>query len=107
MMGERAVKRMESRDGRQYLEIMARDDGFFRFVEHTETTDSGYTFWTPTHWSGIFESADHAESEARATIGWMRNQLSDAFGLLKSDNGPVLSIDEMNGIIADGWAGKR
>ena len=34
-------------------------------------------------------------------------KISDAFGLLKSDNGPVLSIEDINGIIADGWAGKR
>ena len=34
-------------------------------------------------------------------------KISDAFGLLKSDNGPVLSIEDMNRIIADGWAGKR
>jgi hypothetical protein len=34
-------------------------------------------------------------------------KISDAFGLLKSENGPVLSIEDMNRIIADGWAGKR
>ena len=33
--------------------------------------------------------------------------ISDVFGMLKSDNGPVLSIEDMNRIIADGWAGKR
>jgi AbrB family looped-hinge helix DNA binding protein len=33
-------------------------------------------------------------------------KISDAFGLLKSDNGPVLSIEDMNRIIADGWAAK-
>jgi len=34
-------------------------------------------------------------------------KISDAFGILKSKNRPVLSIEEMNEIIADGWAGKR
>jgi AbrB family looped-hinge helix DNA binding protein len=34
-------------------------------------------------------------------------KISDVFGMLKSENGPVLSIDDMNRIIADGWAGKR
>jgi AbrB family looped-hinge helix DNA binding protein len=34
-------------------------------------------------------------------------KISDVFGMLKSDNGPVLSIEDMNRIIADGWAGKR
>ncbi len=34
-------------------------------------------------------------------------KISDAFGILKSDNGPVLSIEKINKAIADGWAGKR
>jgi AbrB family looped-hinge helix DNA binding protein len=34
-------------------------------------------------------------------------KISDAFGILKSKNGRVLTIEEMNEIIADGWAGKR
>jgi AbrB family looped-hinge helix DNA binding protein len=34
-------------------------------------------------------------------------QISDAFGLLKREKGPRLSIEEMGEIAADGWAGKR
>jgi AbrB family looped-hinge helix DNA binding protein len=34
-------------------------------------------------------------------------RISDAFGFLKRKNGPALSIEEMNKIAADGWAGKR
>ena len=34
-------------------------------------------------------------------------RISDVFGLLKRDNGPSLSIEEMNQISAEGWAGKR
>ena len=34
-------------------------------------------------------------------------KISDTFGILKMKDGPVLSIEEMNEIIADGWAGKR
>lgn len=34
-------------------------------------------------------------------------KISDIFGLLKREGGPVLSIEEMNEITADGWAGKR
>jgi bifunctional DNA-binding transcriptional regulator/antitoxin component of YhaV-PrlF toxin-antitoxin module len=29
------------------------------------------------------------------------------FGLLKQADGPTLSIEEMNQVIAEGWAGKR
>jgi bifunctional DNA-binding transcriptional regulator/antitoxin component of YhaV-PrlF toxin-antitoxin module len=34
-------------------------------------------------------------------------KISDAFDFLKRDHGPSLSIEEINKIIADGWAGKR
>jgi AbrB family looped-hinge helix DNA binding protein len=34
-------------------------------------------------------------------------KISDAFGLLKKKDGPSLSIEDINRIAADGWAGKR
>lgn len=34
-------------------------------------------------------------------------QISDAFGMLKRDGGRSLSIEDMNRIAAEGWAGNR
>jgi AbrB family looped-hinge helix DNA binding protein len=34
-------------------------------------------------------------------------KISDAFGLLKRQGGPSLSIEDINKIAARGWAGKR
>ncbi len=34
-------------------------------------------------------------------------KISDVFGLLKRENGPCLSIEDMNEIARGGWAGKR
>lgn len=34
-------------------------------------------------------------------------KISDVFGRLKREGGPSLSIEEMNEIIARGWAGRR
>jgi bifunctional DNA-binding transcriptional regulator/antitoxin component of YhaV-PrlF toxin-antitoxin module len=34
-------------------------------------------------------------------------RISDAFGMLKRAGGPTLTIEQMNEIAADGWAGKR
>jgi AbrB family looped-hinge helix DNA binding protein len=34
-------------------------------------------------------------------------KISDVFNLLKREGGPTLSIEEINRIAADGWAGKR
>jgi len=36
----------------------------------------------------------------------MRN-ISDVFGLLEREGAPSLSIDEMNEVTAEGWAGER
>jgi bifunctional DNA-binding transcriptional regulator/antitoxin component of YhaV-PrlF toxin-antitoxin module len=34
-------------------------------------------------------------------------EISEVFGILKRKGGPSLSIEEMNEIAAQGWAGKR
>lgn len=34
-------------------------------------------------------------------------KISDVFDFFKNENGPTLSIEEMNKIAAQGWAGKR
>lgn len=36
-----------------------------------------------------------------------KTKISVVFGMLKRKDGPRLSIDEMNRIAAQGWAGKR
>jgi AbrB family looped-hinge helix DNA binding protein len=33
--------------------------------------------------------------------------ISDVFNFLKRDDGPSLSIEEMNKVVARGWAGRR
>jgi AbrB family looped-hinge helix DNA binding protein len=34
-------------------------------------------------------------------------RISDIFGFLKREHGPSLSVEDMNQIAAEGWAGKR
>ncbi len=36
-----------------------------------------------------------------------KGRISDVFNLFKRKGGPSLSIEEINDIAADGWAGKR
>jgi hypothetical protein len=36
-----------------------------------------------------------------------KGNISDVFNFLKRENGPSLSIEAMNKVIARGWAGKR
>ncbi len=34
-------------------------------------------------------------------------KISDVFDFLKRDDGPSLSIEEINKVVAEGWAGRR
>lgn len=43
--------------------------------------------------------------EVRAARG--TGAISNVFGMLKRQDGPVLSIEEINDIAAQGWAGER
>ena len=36
-----------------------------------------------------------------------KGRISDVFGLLRRENGPSLSIEEIKEAAAEGWAGKR
>jgi len=69
------VKRIDSEDGKSYVEIEVRDDGkLFRFVEsaHRIDPDEGYEYWRPVFWSGLFADAASAEREARLSLAWLR-----------------------------------
>jgi len=45
--------------------------------------------------------------DGRIAVRAARGRISDAFDFLKREDGPSLSIEEMNEIAARGWAGKR
>jgi AbrB family looped-hinge helix DNA binding protein len=46
--------------------------------------------------------------DGRIEVKAMRRSghISDVFGFLKRENGPALSVEEINRIAAEGWAGK-
>lgn len=47
--------------------------------------------------------------DGRITVSALRKtgKMSDVFGMLKRPGQPVLTIEQMNEVIADSWAGKR
>jgi bifunctional DNA-binding transcriptional regulator/antitoxin component of YhaV-PrlF toxin-antitoxin module len=46
-------------------------------------------------------------ADGRIEVKAAKEKISDAFGMLKRKNGPKLTVEQMNEVIADGWAGKR
>ena len=73
MSGETSVERVESRDGTRLVAITGRGDGLFGFEELRLITQDGYTSWTPTHRSGLYDTPDAAERDARAILPWLRH----------------------------------
>jgi Na+-transporting methylmalonyl-CoA/oxaloacetate decarboxylase gamma subunit len=72
------IKRIESADAVRVLEILRGDHGLFRFDEMTwrkPDIDDPYEeegYWAPTMCSGLYESTEAAERDARAEIPWLR-----------------------------------
>jgi hypothetical protein len=77
MANETSIKEIRNPDDTKCVSIMARDDGYYRFVERSLVTQDGYTFWTPTYWSGIYETEVAAEGDARTVLPWMRAEKSN------------------------------
>ena len=76
-MSERVIKRIDSLNGKHYLEVIERGDGLFLFEGYSETVEDGKTFWTPSACSGLFDSAEVAEREARADVPWLKAEISN------------------------------
>lgn len=66
------VKTITCVDGTRLVEIARREDGSFRYVEHCKLTERGMTYWKNGVLSGIFPTAEAAETEARQTLCWLR-----------------------------------
>jgi hypothetical protein len=66
-----------SDDGKRRVEIFDHQDGFFSYEESCETTDlvpeyGPDTYWMTSNISGLYESAETAECDARTTVPWLR-----------------------------------
>jgi hypothetical protein len=78
MGGWREVKRIVSQDGKQTLYILEGDTAF-RYDElrwrdgREDELDEGY--WDCEHSSGLYESADAAERDARLAVPWLRGEM--------------------------------
>jgi hypothetical protein len=59
--------------------MVVRDDGLFQFFEDGERYDEygDGLYWAPSYFSGIYPSAEAAESDARLIIPWLRDHPSN------------------------------
>lgn len=56
------------------LILIGEMNGMWRFVEDSHYDGDEYTgpYFAPTHFSGLYETADAAERDARAMLPWLR-----------------------------------
>ena len=72
------IKTFQSADGKARLFIIKRKDGRFSFEgERQAYKPTMGNYWMPCDISGLFESAEAAEREARTSIPWLRDQNSN------------------------------
>jgi hypothetical protein len=71
------VKRIMSKNGRQWIDIEARDAGQSRFVETTIILMDGEDLPTLTHFSGLYPDAQIAELDAKQMLPWLKTENSN------------------------------
>ena len=78
------IRRIEGADATRALEILGDEHGLFRFdevkwIEPHVDDDYDYEeegYWSPVTCSGLYDSAEAAERDARAQIPWLRDMTS-------------------------------
>ena len=71
-------KAFERADGLATVEVYASSGGQFSFVEkawreYESPVGEPYGYWLPIYQGGRYASFDEAETDARATISWLRD----------------------------------
>ena len=71
-----------SLDGAKRWELVQRPDGFFVYSEDTFMSEDLREFgagveeyWSPTHFSGLFETEREAKADALGQLPWLKDVL--------------------------------
>jgi hypothetical protein len=72
-MEDELIKEICSSDSDHRVEIIRRATGIYLYQEFYFSRHPGEMFWTRVKQKppGIYESAEHAESEARSNVDWL------------------------------------
>jgi hypothetical protein len=72
------VKTITSRDGKHRIDIDRSEAGLYRYVTFDDRYRTDDDFHNPPYWaiegfSGLYETAEAAEADARAEFAWLRD----------------------------------
>ena len=80
--GRTTIESAISVDGTKRWKLIRRQDGFFVYFEDTFVTEDLREFgggmiegWTPTHFSGLFDTAEAAKSDALGELPWPKSDV--------------------------------
>ena len=73
------IRRVVSTDGKRRMTVKLTPNSLFRFFEDTLAydDDNDIAYWSPSHMSGLYASADDAERAAYSELPWLRDQNSN------------------------------
>jgi len=71
------VKIITSRDGKHRIDIERSETGLYRHITFSDRYRANEDFHNPPYWtieafSGLYETAEAAEADARAEFAWLR-----------------------------------
>ncbi|MFZ4533573.1 MAG: hypothetical protein ACOYOJ_17375 [Alsobacter sp.] len=75
----KAIVEIASADGKRRLTVDSNLNGLFRFTEWIFTDGDEYygPCWDMTHMSGLYSTVAEAEADARSTLPWLWDQISN------------------------------
>jgi hypothetical protein len=69
------IRQVISVDGQRRMRVNLTPNNLFRFFEETWVIDEEEgEYWSPSHMSGVYASAEEAERAARLELPWLRDQ---------------------------------
>jgi len=73
------ITRVVSQDGQRRMIVTLTPNNLFRFVEEKFVTEDApaasiapISYWSPSHMSGLYKSAEDAERAAYMELSWLR-----------------------------------
>ena len=79
MSEPRTIEEATSADRLRRWKLLHRDDGFFAYCEDSfiseDLTQFGagiMEYWTPSHFSGLFVTAEEAKADALGQLPWLK-----------------------------------
>jgi len=74
------VKAIQSANGKSKINFLKRHDGLYEYRSYDELIDdgpyAGRPYWSPTAYSGLYQTLEELERAAMRAVPWLRESQS-------------------------------